>query len=123
MTNIVEQFEKKQIAALTQNKEIPAFRAGDTVRVSVKVMDGATARVQAYECVVIGMRNRGVTSSFVVRKISHGEGVERRFMTYSPIIDKIEVKKYGVVRRAKLNYLRNLSGRAARIRERRVVQK
>jgi large subunit ribosomal protein L19 len=82
MTNIVEQFEKKQIAALTQNKEIPAFRAGDTVRVSVKVIDGATARVQAYEGVVIGMRNRGVTSSFVVRKISHGEGVERRFMTY-----------------------------------------
>lgn len=122
MTNIVTQFEQRQIAAMTQNKVIPSFRAGDTVRVSVKVMDGATARVQAYEGVVIGMRSRGITSSFVVRKISHGEGVERRFMTYSPIIDKIEVKKYGIVRRAKLNYLRGLSGKKARIRERRVYQ-
>ncbi|MGC0372172.1 MAG: hypothetical protein DGJ47_000878 [Rickettsiaceae bacterium] len=123
MTNIVEQFEKEQIAHLIENKEVPEFRAGDTVRVSVKVADGATVRLQAYEGVVIAMRNRGIASSFVVRKVSHGEGVERRFMTYSPIVAKIEVKKRGIVRRAKLHYLRNLSGRAARIQERKFFGK
>lgn len=118
MKNVIEQFEKDQIEKLTADKAIPDFRAGDTVKVSVRVIDGTTVRLQQYEGVVIGKRNRGVTSSFVVRKVSHGEGVERRFMTYSPIVAKIEVVKRGIVRRAKLNYLRNLSGRAARIQER-----
>lgn len=119
MSNIVEQFEKEQIAKSTENKNIPEFRAGDTVRVSVRVIDGANERLQAYEGVVIAKRNRGIASSFVVRKVSHGEGVERRFMTYSPIVAKIDVVKRGIVRRAKLFYLRELSGKAARIRERR----
>jgi large subunit ribosomal protein L19 len=118
MKNVIEQFEKNQIEKLTADKAIPDFRAGDTVKVSVRVIDGTTVRLQQYEGVVIGKRNRGITSSFVVRKVSHGEGVERRFMTYSPIVAKIEVVKRGIVRRAKLNYLRNLSGRAARIQER-----
>jgi large subunit ribosomal protein L19 len=119
MDNLIEQFEKEQIAAaLSNNKTIPEFRAGDTVKVSVRVIDGATERLQMYEGVVIAKRNRGIASSFVVRKVSHGEGVERRFMTYSPIVSKIEVVKYGVVRRANLSYLRNLSGKAARIKER-----
>lgn len=117
--NVIAQFEKDQIGKLVENKEIPEFRAGDTVRVSVRVIDGATERLQAYEGVVIAKRNRGITSSFVVRKVSHGEGVERRFMTYSPIVAKIQVVKRGVVRRAKLFYLRELSGKAARIKERR----
>jgi large subunit ribosomal protein L19 len=117
MTNIIDQFEKSQIQKLTENKAIPEFRAGDTVRVSVRVIDGANERLQAYEGVVIAKRSRGLTSSFVVRKVSHGEGVERRFMTYSPIVAKIEVVKRGVVRRAKLFYLRGLSGKAARIKE------
>ena len=101
MTNMIEQFEKDQIVKLTENKVIPEFRAGDTVRVSVKVIDGANARLQAYEGVVIAKRSRGLTSSFVVRKVSHGEGVERRFMTYSPIVAAIDVVKRGVVRRAR----------------------
>ena len=91
MKNVIEQFEKKQIEKLTENKEIPEFRAGDTVKISVRVIDGTTVRLQGYEGIVIAKRNRGVTSSFVVRKVSHGEGVERRFMTYSPIVAKIEV--------------------------------
>lgn len=117
MTNLIDQFDKNQITKLTESKEIPEFRAGDTVRVSVRVIDGATARLQAYEGVVIAKRNRGITSSFLVRKVSHGEGVERRFMTYSPTVAKIDVVKRGVVRRAKLFYLRELSGKAARIKE------
>lgn len=117
MTNIIEEFEKKQIEDLTKNKNVPEFRAGDTVRVKVRVIDRANERLQSYEGVVIAKRNRGVTSSFVVRKVSHGEGVERRFMTYSPIVSSIEVIKRGVVRRAKLFYLRELSGKAARIKE------
>ena len=117
MTNLIDQFEKNQINKLTESKEVPEFRAGDTVRVSVRVIDGATERLQAYEGVVIAKRNRGITSSFMVRKVSHGEGVERRFMTYSPIVAKIVVVKRGVVRRAKLFYLRELSGKAARIKE------
>lgn len=118
MTNMIEQFEKDQIGKLTENRKLPEFRAGDTVKVSVRVIDGTTERLQAYEGVVIAKRNRGIASSFVVRKVSHGEGVERRFMTYSPIIAKIDVVKRGVVRRAKLFYLRELSGKAARIKER-----
>lgn len=117
MTNLVTQFEQEQIAALTENKEIPEFSSGDTVRVSVRVTDGATERLQNYEGVVIAKSNRGITSSFTVRKVSHGLGVERKFMTYSPMINSVKVVKRGVVRRAKLYYLRNLSGKAARIKE------
>lgn len=117
MENLITQYEANQITALLQNKVIPEFRAGDTVSVSVRVIDGATERLQTYEGVVIAKRNRGIASSFVVRKVSHGEGVERRFMTYSPVVNKIDVVKRGVVRRAKLFYLRNLSGKAARIKE------
>lgn len=122
MANIIELFEKEQIEKLTQNKEIPDFKAGDTVNVSVKVIDGANERLQSYEGVVIAKRNSGITSSFMVRKVSHGEGVERRFMTYSPIVAKITVVKRGVVRRAKLFYLRELSGKAARIKEKKTYK-
>lgn len=117
MQNLIEAYDANQMSQLTENKTIPEFRAGDTVAVSVRVIDGSTERLQTYEGVVIAKRNRGVTSSFVVRKISHGEGVERRFMTYSPVVSKIVVVKRGVVRRAKLFYLRELSGKAARIKE------
>lgn len=119
MSKLIDQFEEQEIKKLTEKKDIPDFKAGDTVRVSVKVVDGNNERLQAYEGVVIAKRNRGITSSFMVRKISHGEGVERRFMTYSPIVAKIDVVKRGVVRRAKLFYLRGLSGKAARIKEKR----
>ncbi len=118
MSSVIKQYEKDQIGKLTENKEVPEFRAGDSVRVSVRVIDGATERLQSYEGVVIAKRNKGLTSSFVVRKVSHGEGVERRFLTYSPIVAKIDVVKRGVVRRSKLFYLRDLSGKAARIKER-----
>lgn len=130
--NIIAKFEQQQIAKLTENKKIPDFKAGDTVKVMVKLIDRSiekdskeklVERLQAYEGVVIARRNTGVTSSFVVRKISHGEGVERRFMIYSPMVHSIEVVKYGVVRRAKLYYLRNLSGKAARIKEKLRVKK
>lgn len=123
MSNVIKQYEKEQIEKLTEKKEVPEFRAGDTVRVSVRVIDGTTERLQAYEGVVIAKRNKGLTSSFVVRKVSHGEGVERRFLTYSPIVAKIDVVKRGVVRRAKLFYLRDLSGKAARIPERKTYSK
>jgi len=116
--NIIDQYEQEQIAKMTINKTIPEFRAGDTVKVGVKVIDGATERLQVYEGVVIAKRSRGLTSSFVVRKISHGEGVERRFMTYSPMVESIDVIKRGIVRRAKLYYLRDRRGKAARIKER-----
>ncbi|ABV74499.1 50S ribosomal protein L19 [Rickettsia akari str. Hartford] len=127
--NIIDHFEQENIAKLTANKQIPDFKAGDTVKVTVKVLDRSiekdgkeklTERFQAYEGLVIAKRNRGITSSFLVRKISHGEGVERRFMTYSPIVHSINVVKYGVVRRAKLYYLRNRSGKSARIKERHI---
>lgn len=118
MQNLIQQYEKKEIAVALEKKTIPDFRAGDTVAVSVRVIDGTTERTQNYEGVVIARRNSGITSSFVVRKVSYGEGVERRFMLYSPVISKIVVVKRGIVRRAKLFYLRNLSGKAARIRER-----
>ncbi|XVN40677.1 MAG: 50S ribosomal protein L19 [Rickettsia endosymbiont of Argas persicus] len=125
--NIIDRFEQKNISKLIANKKIPDFKAGDTVKVTVKIIDRSfekdgkekiTERFQAYEGVVIARRNRGITSSFLVRKISHGEGVERRFMLYSPIVHAIEVVKYGVVRRAKLFYLRGRSGKSARIKER-----
>lgn len=113
MSNIIDQINLEQM----QGKEIPEFQAGDTVVVQVKVKEGSRERLQAFEGLVIAKRNRGVNSAFTVRKISHGEGVERVFQTYSPLIASIAVKRRGDVRRAKLYYLRELSGRAARIKE------
>jgi len=115
--NIIQILEEEQKAKLTANKVIPSFNAGDTVIVSVNVVEGTRKRQQAFEGVVIAKRNRGVRSSFIVRKISSGEGVERTFRLYSPSIASIEVKRYGDVRRAKLYYLRERSGKSARIKE------
>lgn len=115
MTNIVEQLESEAVGKI--GKKIPDFRPGDTVVVEVKVKEGDRERIQAYEGIVIAKRNRGLNSSFTVRKISHGEGVERVFQTYSPAIGAITVKRRGNVRRAKLYYLRELTGKAARIEE------
>ncbi len=112
MSNIIKELEAEQM-----NKEIPEFGPGDTVIVQVKVKEGTRERLQAYEGVVIAKRNRGLNSSFTVRKISHGEGVERVFQTYSPMVSEIKVKRRGDVRRAKLYYLRGLQGKAARIKE------
>ena len=112
MSNIIAAIEKEQM-----NKEVPVFGAGDTVVVQVEVKEGNRTRLQAFEGVVIAKKNRGLNSSFVVRKISHGEGVERTFQTYSPLVKDIEVKRRGDVRRAKLYYLRELSGKKARIKE------
>jgi len=112
MSNIIQELEAEQM-----NKEIPEFGPGDTVVVKVKVKEGNRERLQAFEGVVIAKRNRGLNSAFTVRKISHGEGVERVFQTYSPMVDSIEVKRRGDVRRAKLYYLRGRTGKAARIRE------
>jgi len=113
--NIIEQLEKEEIARL--GKKIPEFSPGDTVVVNVNVVEGERKRVQAYEGVVIAKRNRGLSSSFIVRKVSSGEGVERTFQTHSPLIASIEVKRRGEVRRAKLYFLRERSGKSARIRE------
>jgi large subunit ribosomal protein L19 len=113
--DLIAKIEQEEIARL--GKEVPPFAAGDTVVVNVNVVEGDRKRVQAYEGVVIAKRNRGVHSSFIVRKISSGEGVERTFQTYSPLIASIEVKRRGDVRRAKLYYLRARSGKSARIRE------
>lgn len=112
MSNIIEELEKEQMT-----KEIPAFSPGDSVVVQVKVKEGSRERLQAYEGLVIAKRNRGLNSSFTVRKISHGEGVERVFQTHSNMIDSIAVKRSGKVRKAKLYYLRGLTGKAARITE------
>ena len=113
--NLIEQLEQEEIARL--GKTIPPFAPGDTVVVQVKVKEGTRERLQAYEGVVIAKRNRGLNSNFIVRKISSGEGVERTFQTYSPIIAGVEVKRRGDVRRAKLYYLRDRSGKSARIKE------
>jgi len=113
--NLIEILEKEEIARL--GKKIPVFAPGDTVIVSVSVVEGERKRAQAYEGVVIAKKNRGLNSSFTVRKISSGEGVERTFQTYSPLIAAIEVKRKGAVRRAKLYYMRGRSGKSARIRE------
>ena len=113
--DIIKQLETDEIKRL--GKEIPDFSAGDTVVVSVNVVEGDRKRLQAYEGVVIAKRNRGLNSSFIVRKISSGEGVERTFQTYSPLIASIEVKRRGDVKRAKLYHLRSRTGKAARIRE------
>lgn len=116
--NLLQVLEQEELARVTAGKTIPDFRAGDRVVVSVNVVEGSRKRVQAFEGVVIARRNRGINSSFIVRKISSGEGVERSFQTYSPMIASIEVKRHGDVRRAKLYYLRERSGKAARIKER-----
>ncbi len=112
MSNIIKQLEQEQIT-----REVPSFGPGDTVIVQVKVKEGNRERLQAFEGVVIAKRNRGLNSAFTVRKISHGEGVERVFQTYSPAIANIKVKRRGDVRRAKLYYLRGREGKAARIKE------
>ncbi len=112
MSKIIEAIEQEQM-----EKEIPSFAPGDTIIVQVKVKEGDRERLQAFEGVVIAKRNRGLNSSFTVRKISHGEGVERVFQTFSPVVDSIKVKRRGDVRRAKLYYLRGRTGKAARIKE------
>lgn len=113
MTNIIQALESEWM----NQKTVPAFGPGDTVVVQVKVKEGNRERLQAFEGVVIAKRNRGYNSAFTVRKMSHGEGVERVFQTYSPQVQEIQVKRRGDVRRAKLYYLRNLTGKAARIKE------
>lgn len=120
MADIIKMLEQEEIARL--NKTIPDFAPGDTVIVGVNVVEGNRKRVQAYEGVVIAKRNRGLNSSFIVRKISSGEGVERTFQTYSPQIASIELKRRGDVRRAKLYYLRERSGKSARIKEKLVAR-
>lgn len=112
MSTIIQQLETEQM-----NREIPEFAPGDTIEVKVRVKEGTRERLQAFAGVVIAKRNRGLNSAFTVRKISHGEGVERVFQTYSPSIEEITVKRRGDVRRAKLYYLRGLTGKAARIKE------
>ena len=120
MADIIKMLEQEEIARL--GKTIPDFAPGDTVVVGVNVVEGSRKRVQAYEGVVIAKRNRGLNSSFIVRKISSGEGVERTFQTYSPLIASIELKRRGDVRRAKLYYLRERSGKSARIKEKLVAR-
>jgi len=117
--NLIQQIEAEQIAKLTAKRKIPDFRAGDTLRVGVRVVEGDRTRVQNFEGVCIARSNKSIGSSFTVRKISFGEGVERVFPLYSPNIEHIEVVRRGVVRRAKLYYLRGRSGKSARIAERR----
>jgi large subunit ribosomal protein L19 len=121
--NLIEKIEQEEIARLTATKVVPVFAPGDTLVVNVNVVEGTRKRVQAFEGVVIAKRNRGLNSSFIVRKISSGEGVERTFQTYSPLIASIEVKRRGDVRRAKLYYLRERSGKSARIKEKLVSRK
>jgi len=119
--NVVETFEKAQIEK--SKMQVPEFRAGDTISVQIRVKEGNRERLQTFTGLVIAKRNRGFNSSFTVRKISHGEGVERVFPTYSPLIDSIKVDRRGRVRRAKLYYMRGLRGKAARIKERIVTKK
>ncbi len=116
--NLLEQYNKNTVAKLAEGKVFPLFRAGDTLRVAIKIIEGNNERVQSFEGVCIGRKNAGIGSSFTVRKLSHNEGVERTFHLYSPKIEKVEIVKYGIVRRAKLYYMRNLRGKAARIKER-----
>ena len=115
--NLIQELEKEQVAKLSAGKEIPDFQPGDTVIVNVKIVEGDKARVQAYEGVCIGRSGAGLQENFTVRKISYGEGVERVFPVYSPMIDSIKLVRRGKVRRAKLYYLRNLRGKSARIAE------
>jgi large subunit ribosomal protein L19 len=116
--NLAQKYEAKKINALIENKKIPVFRVGDTLKVYVKIVEGTTERIQAFEGVCINIKRRSVGSTFALRKISNGEGVERKFNLYSPRLDKIELIRKGKVRRAKLYYMRELSGKAARIKER-----
>ena len=116
--NLIDQIEKEQLRT-----DIPEFSSGDTVVVQVKVREGERERLQAFEGVVIAKKNRGIGSAFTVRKISHGEGVERIFQTHSKMIDSVEVKRRGKVRQAKLYYLRGLTGKAARIKEKLAIKK
>jgi large subunit ribosomal protein L19 len=116
--NILQKLEAEQVEKLSAGKTIPVFSPGDTVKVNVKVVEGTRERIQAYEGVVIARKNAGINSCFTVRKISYGEGVERVFPLYSPRIDSIELVRKGQVRRAKLYYLRGLTGKSARIAER-----
>ena len=118
MSNLLETFEKQQIEKLTAKKRIPAFRPGDTLKVTVRITEGSKSRLQAFEGICIARKNNSVNSNFTVRKISHGEGVERVFPLFSPIVEKIDVIRKGDVRRAKLYYLRELSGKKARIADR-----
>ena len=118
MSNLLNTFEKKQIEKLTSKKRIPAFRPGDTLKITVRITEGSKSRLQAFEGVCIARKNNSVNSNFTVRKISHGEGVERVFPLFSPIVEKIDVVRKGDVRRAKLYYLRELSGKKARIADR-----
>lgn len=119
--NTLQKFEAAAHAKLSAGKRIDAFSQGDTVRVNVRIIEGNNERIQAFEGVVIGKKNAGVRSAFTVRKISHGEGVERVFPTFSPRVDSVELIRKGTVRRAKLYYLRGLTGKAARITEKRDV--
>ena len=116
--NIIEALNKEEVARIAAIRVLPEFRTGDTVVVSVNVVEGTRKRAQAYEGVVIAVRNRGLNSAFTVRKMSNGEGIERTFQTHSPSIASVEVKRKGSVRRAKLYYLRELTGKSARIKER-----
>jgi large subunit ribosomal protein L19 len=118
MSNLLQKFEKEQIDKLTVKKSIPAFRPGDTIRVTLKIIEGEKSRLQSYEGMCIARKNNSVNSKFTVRKISHGEGVERVFPLFSPNIDKIEVIRKGDVKRAKLYYLRDRTGKSARIADR-----
>jgi large subunit ribosomal protein L19 len=120
---LIQELEAEAIGALSQGKEIPEFRAGDTLRIGVRVVEGERTRVQNFEGVCIARSNRGINSNFTVRKMSFGEGVERVFPLYSPNVESITVVRKGVVRRAKLYYLRGRTGKRARIAERREVQK
>ena len=117
--NLIQTLEKEQLEHLS-DKRIDDFDAGDTVKVNVKIIEGSTERIQAFEGVCIGRKNRGLQSSFTIRKVSHGEGVERVFPLYSPRVSNINVVRHGDVRRAKLYYIRELSGKAARIKEKRL---
>ncbi|PKR57900.1 MULTISPECIES: 50S ribosomal protein L19 [Thalassospira] len=117
MTNIIQQLETEQLDKIAAKREVPEFDAGDTIRVHLKVIEGTRERIQMFEGVCIARKNRGLNSSFTVRKIASGEGVERVFQNYSPAIDKIEVVRRGDVRRAKLYYLRGRTGKSARIAE------
>jgi len=115
MSNLLETYEKQQIEKLTSKKRVPAFRPGDTLKVTVRITEGSKSRLQAFEGICIARKNNSVNSNFTVRKISHGEGVERVFPLFSPLVEKIDVVRKGDVRRAKLYYLRELSGKKARI--------
>ena len=123
MINLIEKFEKKQIEQLVSKKNIPTFRTGDTIKVDIKILEGERSRIQAFEGICVARKNKGVNSNFTIRKISHGEGVERVFQTHSSLIDSVTVKRHGKVRQAKLYYLRGLTGKAARIKEKLKINK